>query len=52
MKVKATELAQQQVKLEGLEARMSDMEAADKALGRGGLQSFVLEGTVGELQSL
>ena len=31
--------------------QMTEMEEADKALGRSGIQSFVLEGVLGELQA-
>ena len=31
--------------------QMTELEEADKALGRSGIQSFVLEGVLGELQA-
>ncbi|KAJ9530143.1 hypothetical protein QJQ45_023427 [Haematococcus lacustris] len=37
---------------EQLMQQLADLEEADRALGRGGLQSYVLEGLLGELQDL
>ncbi|GFH17134.1 metallophos domain-containing protein, partial [Haematococcus lacustris] len=45
----AAELAAQK---EQLMQQLADLEEADRALGRGGLQSYVLEGLLGELQDL
>ncbi len=44
-------IASKQQQVRELQARLEVLDEADKALGRSGIPSFVLEGMLGELQA-